>query len=235
MTDLPRLDQLVAHVASADPDAGPLDRLAAAVAAAERLDELGDHLIGHFVDAARRGGASWTEIGQRLGVSKQAVQKRFVANAFGDLDAPGGERFARFTARAKAVVMDAQQRARAAGHVSVVPLHVLLGLLHERDALAAKAMAARGLPLDAIAARVDSALGPSRGEGTQHVRFATSSKQLLERTLREALLLGHNYIGTEHMLLAMLGDPDEAAGRLLVDAGLDRAWALDWLLTQLAR
>src|ERR1700760_3246235 len=73
-----RLDDLIAHVIGREPDADPLQHLSAAVAVSTDLGELADHLIGHFVDQARRSGASWTEIGEYMGVSKQAAQKRFV-------------------------------------------------------------------------------------------------------------------------------------------------------------
>ncbi|MBI5089723.1 MAG: ATP-dependent Clp protease ATP-binding subunit [Actinobacteria bacterium] len=235
MDQVPRLDQFVDLVTSAEP-VSPLDQLAAAVRVAEELGELADHLVGHFVDAARRSGASWAEIGQSLGVSKQAVQKRFVANVSGDLDDVGTGRYARFTARAKSVVTHARDRARETGAETVLPLHVLLGLLHERGALAAQAIVAAGASLDDVRTRVDAAL-PSRAARTDaaHLTFSTGSKQLLERTLREALLLGHNYIGTEHMLLAMLGDPAEDAGRILHDLGVERDPTREWLVAKLTR
>jgi hypothetical protein len=233
MDAVPRLDALVAHIAAIDDRATPLDQLAAAVRTAEHLGELADHLIGHFVDAARQAGASWTDIGQSLGVSKQAVQKRFVANASSDLGDLSSGRFARFTQRAKSVVVHAQQQAGEAGHDSVGSLHVLLGLLHERDALAAKALVAQGVSLDGMRATVQSELGPSGPPRAGHIPFGTDSKQLLERTLREALLLGHNYIGTEHVLLAMLSDPGQDAGRILDEAGVAREPTRAWLVEQL--
>src|SRR5262252_9693197 len=94
----------------------PLDQLTGAVIAAEHLDHVADHLIGHFVDQARRSGASWTEIGRSMGVTKQAAQKRFVPKEPGqvpDLDASEG--FSRFTLRAKNSIVAAQNEARAAG------------------------------------------------------------------------------------------------------------------------
>jgi hypothetical protein len=232
----PRLDDLVTVVDSLHPGAPPLEQLAGAVELAEQLGELADHLIGHFVDLARRAGASWTEIGQSLGVSKQAVQKRFVANAFPEPDELASGRFSRFTPRAKSVVSFAQARAREAGHPWVLPLHVLLGLLHEHEALAAQAIAAQRVPLDEVRRRVDAllALEPT-GTAADHVKFASSSKRLLALTLREALLLGHNYIGTEHVLLAMLAEPGEPAGQVLAECGIRRAAAETWLHEQLRR
>jgi hypothetical protein len=94
-----------------------------------------DHLIGHFVDQARRSGASWTDIGRAMGVTKQAAQKRFVAKGAGepsDLDPSQG--FSRFTERARNVVMAAQNEARAAGNDEIFPEHLVLGLLNDPEA-----------------------------------------------------------------------------------------------------
>src|SRR5437773_5249351 len=110
-----RLDDLIDAIKQAHPDV--LDQLQDAMIAADHLGDIADHLIGHFVDQARRSGASWTEIGRSMGVTKQAAQKRFVAKGTGepaDLDPSQG--FSRFTMRARNVVMAAQNEARAAGN-----------------------------------------------------------------------------------------------------------------------
>ena len=230
-----RLDDLIAAVVERHPAGQPLDRLADAAETAALLGELADHLIGHFVDEARRSGATWTEIGQRMGVTKQAVQRRFVTRAFGDTSSPDVDRFARFTPRARRVVISAQQHARSEQHQQVTPDHVLLGLLDEREALAARAIAAQGIALDDLAAVV--AVGTHQHATTSapldHIPFAPSAKQLLERCFREALRMGHNYIGTEHMLLAMLRDTEAPAGRVLVNAGVDADAAERWIIDHL--
>ena len=92
MDKLPaRLDDLIDHVIGAVPDADPLARLSTAVLTAQQLGDIADHLIGHFVDQARRAGASWTEIGESMGVTKQAAQKRFVPRTASD-DVGGNQR-----------------------------------------------------------------------------------------------------------------------------------------------
>src|SRR5437868_14931534 len=102
MTNPVRLDELIDAIKRVHPDA--LDQLTSAVIAADHLGEVADHLIGHFVDQARRSGASWTDIGKSMGVSKQAAQKRFVAKGQAtDLDPAQG--FSRFTPRARNVIM----------------------------------------------------------------------------------------------------------------------------------
>jgi hypothetical protein len=113
-----RLDELIDAITEVHSDA--LDQLSDAVLAADHLGEVADHLIGHFVDRARRSGASWSDIGRSMGVTKQAAQKRFVPTGeFVDLD-PSQE-FSRFTQRARNVVMAARNEARAAGNATIAP------------------------------------------------------------------------------------------------------------------
>ena len=114
MTGQVRLDDLIEAIKKVHAE--PLEQLTDAVLAADHLGDVADHLIGHFVDQARRSGASWTDIGRSMGVTKQAAQKRFVPKDPGqvpDLDASQG--FTRFTPRARNAVMAAQNEARAAG------------------------------------------------------------------------------------------------------------------------
>src|SRR6201990_3289555 len=138
-----RLDDLIEGIKKVHSE--PLDQLTDAMLAADHLDDVADHLIGHFVDQARRSGASWTEIGRSMGVSKQAAQKRFVPKDPGeasDLDPNQG--FARYTPRARSVVVASQNEAIAAGSEHIVPAHLLLGLLTEPDGLAAKVLVQSG-------------------------------------------------------------------------------------------
>src|SRR5437660_3111084 len=124
MTGQVRLDDLIEAIKKVHAD--PLEQLTGAVLAADHLGEVADHLIGHFVDQARRSGASWTDIGRSMGVSKQAAQKRFVPKDPGepsDLDPSQG--FGRFTERARNVVMAAQNEARAAENDEICPEHLV--------------------------------------------------------------------------------------------------------------
>src|SRR3954471_23508333 len=139
-----RLDDLIEAIKKVHPDA--LEQLTDAVLAAEHLGEVADHLIGHFVDQARRSGASWTDIGKSMGVTKQAAQKRFVPKSPGepsDLDPNQG--FSRFTQRARNVVTAAQDAAHAAGNDAIIPAHLVLGLLSEPDGIAARVIVAQGV------------------------------------------------------------------------------------------
>ncbi|MFE4516533.1 Clp protease N-terminal domain-containing protein [Kitasatospora sp. NPDC056783] len=198
-----RLDDLIAAIKKVHPDA--LDQLSDAVIAADHLGDLADHLIGHFVDQARRSGASWTDIGRSMGVSKQAAQKRFVPKDPGapnDLDPSQG--FSRFTPRARKVVVASQEEARKAGNTEITTAHLLLGLLSEPEGIGAKALAAQGVTPEALRAVATAALPTAADTLPALIPFDAESKKALELTFREALKLGHNYVGTEHLLLALL-------------------------------
>jgi Clp amino terminal domain, pathogenicity island component len=194
-----RLDDLINAIKKVHTAA--LDQLADAVLAAEHLGELADHLIGHFVDQARRSGASWTEIGRSMGVSKQAAQKRFVPKAESTGLDPTAD-FARFTPRARNVVVIAQNKANEAGNDEIQPAHLLLALLAEPKSLAIELLARQGVDIGALRDVVQ--LPPGVGDAPALVPFSGLARKLLELTFRQALRLGHNYIGTEHILLAFL-------------------------------
>jgi hypothetical protein len=237
MDQLPaRLDDLIDYVKSRYPDGNPLERLSAAVLAAEQLDELADHLIGHFVDQARRAGASWTEIGQSMGVSKQAAQKRFVPRESDGLGLADRGLFDRFTPRARQAVVNAHEAAREARHEFVGTEHIVLGLLTEPEGLAARAIEAQGVPLDSVQAAVVTLLGPGKDEAvTGHIPYTRRAKKLLELTIREALKLGHNYIGTEHILLGLLSDDEGLGGEVLIGLGVTKDKTLEWLIPVLTK
>jgi ATP-dependent Clp protease ATP-binding subunit ClpA len=215
MTDAPvpakitnpvRLDDLIDVIKTTHSE--PLDQLTDAVLAAEALGEISDHLIGHFVDQARRSGASWTEIGKCMGVTKQAAQKRFVPKTPEDataLDPNAG--FGRFTPRARNVVVAAQNRAHAAGNDEISPDHLLLAMFDDPDGLAVKLLAGQGVDPAAVEEAVTL---PPRCEGDLPALtpFNGRAKKVLELTFRQALRLGHNYIGTEHIVLALLEAED---------------------------
>ncbi|HET6712044.1 Clp protease N-terminal domain-containing protein, partial [Amycolatopsis sp.] len=146
-----KLDDLINAIKS-NNEKDALAQLTDAVYVGQHLGEVADHLIGHFVDQARRSGASWTDIGASMGVTKQAAQKRFVpkVDASGD---PGGniERvYGRYTDRARHVVVESQKAAAEHGSPEIDTVHLVLGLLTEPAALAAGAILAQGVQLDAV-------------------------------------------------------------------------------------
>ncbi|MGW3044812.1 Clp protease N-terminal domain-containing protein [Kitasatospora sp. NPDC001159] len=198
-----RLDDLIAAIKKVHTDA--LDQLSDAVIAADHLGELADHLIGHFVDQARRSGASWTDIGRSMGVSKQAAQKRFVPKDPGtptDLDPSQG--FARFTPRARKVMVASQEEARRASNPEITAEHILLGLLAEPEGIGVKALAAQGVTPEAVRTAVTAVLPTTVDHVPALIPYDAQGKKVVELTFREALKLGHNYVGTEHILLALL-------------------------------
>jgi hypothetical protein len=211
MTGTPRLDDLIAGVEAAHAD--PLERVGGAVLVGDHLGETADHLVGHFVDRARRAGASWTDIGRSMGVSKQAVQKRFV---------PREERqdFSRFTPRARNVVVAAQNETRAAGNAEIRPEHLVLGLLAEPEGVAVRALADRGVTVEALRRAAAAALPSRTDEVPALIPFDPQAKKALELTFREAHRLGHDYVGTEHVLLALL-EVEGGAG-VLSGLGVDK-------------
>src|SRR4051794_5197312 len=221
LTPAVRLDDLIDSIKNVHAD--PLQQLTDAVLVADNLGEVADALIGHFVDQARRQGASWTEIGSSMGVTKQAAQKRFVQRPAeaAALDPNAG--FSRFTPRARNVVVAAQEEARAHGQDRITVGHLVLGLLAEPEALAARAIGAQGVALERVREVATATLGPAADAVPDLVPFDDRTRAILEDTFREALCLGHNYIGTEHILLALL-DAEDGTG-VLAGLGVDRARA----------
>jgi ATP-dependent Clp protease ATP-binding subunit ClpA len=194
-----RLDELINAIKQVHTNA--LDQLTDAVLAAEHLGEVADHLIGHFVDQARRSGASWTDIGKSMGVTKQAAQKRFVPRAEATtLDPEQG--FDRFTPRARNAVVTAQNAAHESANSEITPGHLLLGVLSDPAALATVLLNRQHIDTEAVRASISLPAGDA--EPPELIPFSGPARKALELTFREALRLGHNYIGTEHLLLALL-------------------------------
>jgi len=227
-----RLDDLIDFVNRQQPSGSPLEHLSDAVIVSDNIGDLADHLIGHFVDQARRSGASWTEIGASMGVSKQAAQKRFVPRA-DSIEFSSGN-FSRFTTRARKVVIGAQADARAAGNDVVTTAHLVLALLREPEGLAAKALEAQGVQPDELRAAVAAVLGPRVESLPEHIAFGADSTTVLNLTLRHALRLGHNYIGTEHILLGLLDDPESAGARILAQLGVTMDATDAWIQARIA-
>ncbi|GEL17620.1 Clp protease N-terminal domain-containing protein [Pseudonocardia asaccharolytica] len=224
-----RLDDLIDLVNGLHPDGDALAQLTDAVRLSERLGELADHLIGHFVDQARKAGATWTDIGKSMGVSKQAAQQRFVPKSDRlDLDA-----FTRFTDRARRVLMASQEDARGAGHDYIGTEHLVLGLLSEPEALAAKALAQQGINPEQVRAAMKVVLGPPKDSVPEHIPYTPRARKVIELTVREALRLGHNYVGTEHLLLGVLAEQEGVGAKVLVSLGLVKDDAEEWMLAQI--
>jgi hypothetical protein len=132
--------------------------------------------------------------------------------------------FERFTDRARRVVVLAQEEARLLNHNHIGTEHILLGLVHEGEGVAYLALTELGISLEAVRAQVEAEIGQGSEAPGRHIPFTPRAKKVLELSLREALQLGHNYIGTEHILLGLIREGEGVAARVLVGlgAGLDR-------------
>ncbi|WP_314139805.1 ATP-dependent Clp protease ATP-binding subunit, partial [uncultured Plantibacter sp.] len=129
--------------------------------------------------------------------------------------------FERFTDRARRVVVLAQEEAKMLNHNYIGTEHILLGLIHEGEGVAAKALESLGISLDAVREQVTDIIGTGQQQPTGHIPFTPRAKKVLELSLREALQLGHNYIGTEHILLGLIREGEGVAAQVLVKLGAD--------------
>jgi ATP-dependent Clp protease ATP-binding subunit ClpC len=129
--------------------------------------------------------------------------------------------FERFTDRARRVVVLAQEEARMLNHNYIGTEHILLGLVRERDGVAAKALGSLNISLEAIRQQVEEIIGQGQAAPTGHIPFTPRAKKVLELSLREALQLGHNYIGTEHILLGLIREGEGVAAQVLQKLGAD--------------
>jgi hypothetical protein len=198
-----RLGDLIEVVDTSDAD--PLTRVTNAVQLAEELGGTADSLIGHFVDQARRAGASWSDIGRSMGTSKQAAQKRFVTRPQDQAPAlDSSQGFSRFSDDARAVVVAAQERARAAGNDSLGTGHLVLGLVGAADSTAARSITAQGVSLEEVARTAAATLPPPAAVVPALVPFDAHAKAALEGSFAQAQRRGAEHVGSEHVLLALL-------------------------------
>jgi hypothetical protein len=210
------LDELVRQLDTDLPEADLLTKVGEARERARELAALGDQLVDHYIQLARAEGASWSQVGDALGVSKQAAQQR-----------GSGGRFEKFTRRAASAAAAAMRLAGQLGADRVDVDHVVLALLGDAEGLAAKVVVALAGPLEAITAKVKAVIPvadePSVRAG--HLPFTDSAKRALDLTMGAAQEMGHNYVGTEHMLLGVLQITDSAAVSALNELGIDHAKA----------
>lgn len=142
--------------------------------------------------------------------------------------------FERFTDRARRVVVLAQEEARLLNHNYIGTEHLLLGLIHEAEGVAAKTLEQLGISLQAVRAKVEAIIGEGSGAPSGHIPFTPRSKKVLELSLREALTLGHNYIGTEHILLGLIREGEGVGAQVLVDLGAELSTVRHEVIQQLS-
>ncbi|HEX6299148.1 MAG TPA: Clp protease N-terminal domain-containing protein [Acidimicrobiia bacterium] len=227
MERLPDLEELVAWIDR--PDRDSLELLTDAVILSGRLGELADDLVDHFVQRARRSGGSWADIGQAIGVSKQAAQKRFVRRAPG-FRGPKRGLFTRFAPEARSVVKRAVEYAHDLGSPEIGTLH-LVAALTDVESGARAILEGVGGDVEAIQRTALGSLRrpPDEAPTSSHIPFAADSKKVLELSLREAIHGEGRHIGTEHIVLGILRDEGSAGARLLNEHGVSRDAVRRWL------
>lgn len=216
------LDGLIREVQATTDDV--LEQLEAASRRAAELAELGDALLTHFVDRCRRSGATWADIGEHLGVTRQAVQKRFV-DSIGD-----GVTFERFTLKARQALDLSQAVAERLQHNYVGTEHQLLALYDVDDGIGARALIELGVTQDAIEAEVVANVGRGPKPAPGPHPFTPRARKVLEEAVNVALELGHNYVGTEHLLLGLYRGQAGLALQILEELGASRDLAKQTVL-----
>ncbi|GAA1579401.1 Clp protease N-terminal domain-containing protein [Kribbella hippodromi] len=234
MTPGPDLQQLITTIKTDAGSDDELQQLATAAATINELTTTSDAALGFFVDRARGAGKSWVEISAVLGVSKQAAHKRF-ADSWTSKPA-----LDRYTERTKAVVAAAADVARERNHAFIGTEHLLLAFFTQPQAVATLVLLAHGITADSVGAAVDveSPAGPKSAEQTldaDNPPYTRRTAHVLQGAVGEALTLGHNYVGTEHLLLAFYRDQAGVATKILLQQGLDEATAWNDIRTILDR
>jgi hypothetical protein len=194
MKGLPTAETLAAAIEAADDS--PLGRLGAGVGVAHDLRELGDQLVDRYVQAARADGQSWTQIGDVLGVTKQAVQQRFVAQPVQAGPWPG------MSEAASAVIGRAVDEARTLRHRYLGTEHLLLALASD-DGLAGTTLSRLGVSPGDVAEQIQRIVGPGHSTDSATLGITPRTKRVLEAARKEAGRLGHRCPDTEHLLLAV--------------------------------
>jgi hypothetical protein len=218
---LPDLDELAATVEARTPDGTSLERLGAAAAVAGDLRELGDVLLDRYVQAARAENRPWAQIGEALGVTKQAAQQRFPASP---ADAWPG-----VSEAASAVLGRAVEHARGFGHRYLGTEHVLLALASD-DGLAGAALARSGVAPAAVEEAIGRIIGRGHSSASATLGVTPRTKRALETARKEARRLGHRCADTEHLLLG-IAESEGVARQILaeLDATAPRAQLADLL------
>ncbi|MFE1175454.1 Clp protease N-terminal domain-containing protein [Streptomyces sp. NPDC058773] len=219
------LADLIARLDEELPGANELARISEARLRAQTLADLGDQLIDHYVSKAKQNGASWTEIGDAIGVSKQAAQQRHTPAAF-----------ERFTNLNRHGIVLAQEAARTHKHDSIGTEHLLLGLLGEPRGLAYAVLVANAESEQRIRDAIAEALPPAGEKAPRgHIAFRPESKEAIEQARRASADLGHDWVGTEHMLLGLIRAEESPAAQILRDLGFTSDELRETVKTEVAK
>lgn len=203
------LSDLISRLDDDLPQADELARISEARLRAQTLSDLGDQLIDHYVSKAKRTGASWTEIGDAIGVSKQAAQQRHASGPFEG-----------YTDLNRHSIVLAQEAARTHKHDFIGTEHLLLGLLGEERGLARQVLIARAGTEQRVRDAIRAVLPPAGEKAPRgHIAFRPESKEAIEQARQASAELGHAWVGTEHALLGLIRVEGSPAARVLHDLG----------------
>lgn len=203
------LADLIAHLDEELPDSNNLARISEAQLRNQTLSDLGDQLVDHYVGKAKQAGASWSEVGDAIGVTKQAAQQRHAP-------AP----FERFTDLNRHSIVLAQEAARTHKHDFIGTEHLLLGLLGEPQGLAYEVLLAKTQSEQRIRDAISEAMPPTGTKAPRgHIAFRSESKEAIEQALRASADLGHDWVGTEHSLLGLIRAEQSPAAQILRNLG----------------
>ncbi len=218
------LTDLIERLDADLPEATALARITEAQLRARTLSDLGDQLVGHYVGQAKQAGASWSEIGDAIGVSKQAAQQRHSP-------AP----FERFTDLNRHSIVLAQEAARTHKNDFIGTEHMLLGLLGEPRGLAYEVLVASAGSEPRIHEAIEAAMRPGGKKAPRgHIAFEAESKAAIEQAIRAAADLGHDFVGTEHSLLGLMRVGESRAARILRGLGFTADGLQETIRTEVA-
>jgi hypothetical protein len=219
------LADLIARLDEEFPDASNLARISEAHLRAQTLSDLGDQLVGHYVGQAKQAGASWSEIGDAIGVSKQAAQQRHAPAAF-----------ERFTDLNRHSIVLSQEAARTHKHDLIGTEHLLLGLLGEPRGLAYEVLVAKTGSERGIRDAIEEAMPPAGKKAPRgHIAFRPESKEAIEQARRAAADLGHYWVGTEHLLLGLIRAEESRAAQILRHLGFTSGELHETVKTEIAQ
>lgn len=203
------LSDLIARLDEEHPDADDLARISEAHLRAQTLSDLGEQLVDHYVGKAKQVGASWSEVGDALGVSRQAAQQRRASGAFD-----------RFTDLNRHSIVLAQEAARTHKHDLIGTEHLLLGLLGEPRGLAYEVLMAKVQTEQRIRGAIGEAMSPTGDRALRgHIAFGPESKEAIEQARRASTDLGQDWVGTEHLLLGLIRTEEGPAATILRNLG----------------
>ncbi|MFI6439116.1 Clp protease N-terminal domain-containing protein [Streptomyces sp. NPDC050759] len=236
MPPLPDLNELFDNIDGIDGLETSLDRLLAAEGVASYLNWLSDRLVGCLVEEVRAEGYSWADIGEQLGISRQGAQQRYAPRqesvTLQDLFHIGALK--RLTVRARESLDGAEAYAVRSGAAAVTPQHLLLALLDDEDSLATRALHSCEFSLAAIRRELEEEPASDRPAPSRPPTVSGALRKCFDASFAQAMSLGHNYVGTEHLLLGITHERRNPAAQALASAGVTPQSARDAVVSAIS-